>query len=377
MWHKGLLAKLEQLGLSGNLLSLLTSYLHNRSLKVVVNGCTSSIHPVEASVPQGSVLGPIMWNIYFNDLLQRLPVVSAYADDCTLSHSYRREETADAIDTINRQLDDIIAWGKKWQIKFASEKTQAMIISRSREDSRLFEGKLKMGNNILSISDSANILGVDVDSSLSFDRHLEKVAHRASLRVTLLRRVSHLLDANGLMKLYKAQVRPVMEYTPLTWMSSAQCHLSLLDKVQRRAEGLIQQVAERENRNHILNHQQPQRHQLQPRQQRHYNQLDSLQHRRNVAALTVLHKAQVQHTPHLAPLRVQWRRREQNITRTVMSSDLLLQIPRTHTAMCQRAFTYAAATLWNAFTSAVDVRTMNTQQAKVAAHRWCSHNINQ
>ncbi|KAG0725267.1 Retrovirus-related Pol polyprotein from type-1 retrotransposable element R1 2 [Chionoecetes opilio] len=242
----------------------------------------------------GSVLGPILWNIYFNDLLQSLPVASAYADDCTVSHSYTSEETANVIDAANRQLGDITAWGRRWQVQFAAEKTQAMVTSRSREDSRLLEGKLKFGDDTLAIKDSINILGVEVDSRLSFDRHLETVARRASLRVTLLRRVRHLLDADGLMRLYKAQ-------------------------------------------------------------------LDSLGHRRRVGALTVLHRAQVQHSSHLARLRVPWRR-SVRVTRTVVSGDLLLEAPRTHTVMSQRAFTWATATLWNAFTVEVDVVAMNTQQ---------------
>ncbi|KAG0719571.1 hypothetical protein GWK47_050170 [Chionoecetes opilio] len=115
-----------------------------------------------------------------------------------------------------------------------------MVISRSREDARLLEGNLKFGDDTLAIKGSINILGMEVDSRISFDRHLETVVRRASLRLTLLRRVRHLLDADGFLRLYKAQVRSVMDYSPLTWMSSAQCHLSLLDKVQRRTERLIQ-----------------------------------------------------------------------------------------------------------------------------------------
>ena len=94
-------------------------------------------------------------------------------------------------------------------------------------------------HDTLAIQDSINILGVEVNSKLSFDRHLESVARKASFRVTLLRQVRHLLDTEDLMKLYKVQVRPVMEYSPLTWINSAQSHLSLLDKVQRQAERLI------------------------------------------------------------------------------------------------------------------------------------------
>lgn len=365
VWHRGLLAKLEQLGVTGRLLELFSSYLRGRSLRVVVGGCTSAAHPVEASVPQGSILGPILWNIYFNDLLQSLPVASAYADDCTLSHSYDRGAVAEVLEVANRQLGDIMAWGRRWQVRFAAEKTQAIIISRSREDLRLLEGRLRFGEDTLAFKDSINILGVEVDSTLSFSRHLETVAHRASLRVTLLRRVRHLLDADGLMKLYKAQVRPVMEYSPLTWMNSAQCHLSLLDQVQRRAERLINDVSGQQQRREGGWRRRPPR---QQQQQQEPQQLDPLDHRRRVGAITVLHKAQVQHTPHLAALRVPWRRSERT-TRTAVS-DLLLEVPRVRTLRCQRAFTCATAELWNAFTTHVDVGHMSTQRVKSAAHAW-------
>ena len=378
VWHRGLLAKLEQLGVTGRLLELFSSYLQGRSLRVVVSGCTSDTFPVEASVPQGSILGPLLWNIYFNDLLQSLPVASAYADDCTLSHSYTRDEVANVINVTNRHLGDIMAWGRRWQVKFAAEKTQAVLISRSREDARLLEGQIKFGGDVLAIQDSVNILGVEVDSKLCFDSHLESVARKASLRVTLLRRVRHLLDADGLMKLYKAQVRPIMEYSPLTWMSSAQGHLSLLDKVQRRAERLIAETNGQQRRHHPGQrlHQQPQERRPQQQQQPHRGTqldapctlLDTLEHRRRVGALTVLHKAQVQHIPHLAALRVPWRRCERT-TRAVVS-DLLLEVPRTRTTGCQRAYTCATAVLWNAFTSVVDVGRMSTQRVKQAAHTW-------
>ena len=81
VWHKGLIAKLKSLGISGDLLLLLQDYLQGRTLQVVVNGSTSSEYPIEASVPQGSVLGPLLWNVYLNDILQLIPQAHAYADD--------------------------------------------------------------------------------------------------------------------------------------------------------------------------------------------------------------------------------------------------------------------------------------------------------
>ncbi|MPD06466.1 hypothetical protein E2C01_102280 [Portunus trituberculatus] len=100
-----------------------------------------------------------------------------------------------------------------WQVKFAPEKTQPMVITRSQGEA----DQLRLG------PDTIEILGVEVDSRLQFDHHLEKVARSASSKVNLLCRMKHLLHADGLLTLYKAQVRPIMEYAPLTWMSSARC----------------------------------------------------------------------------------------------------------------------------------------------------------
>lgn len=365
VWHRGLLAKLEQIGITGDLLHLFSSYLTNRSLRVVVNGHTSASYPVEASVPQGSVLGPILWNIYLNDLLQSTPSARAYADDCTLSWTYEREEAEEVVQSANALLSDVMAWGDRWQVKFAPDKTQAMVVSRSPRDAREMRGRLRMGANTVPLQDSVDILGVEIDSRLLFDRHLENVARQASQKVTLLRRLRHLLDAEGLLTLYKAQVRPVMEYAPLSWMSSARCHLNLLDKVQRRAERLINDA-----RQPRPPPQQPWRQQRQQLGQEDEPELrDTLEHRRRVAALTVLHKAQIQQVPHLADLRATWRRSER-CTRTVQSNDLLLEVPRSHSSSHQRTFSSAAAVWWNDLTAVVDIRPLSTQQMKVATHKW-------
>lgn len=80
-----LLTKLEQIGITTRLLQLFSRYLNGRSLRIVVNECTPTAYPIATSVPQGSVLEPILWNIYFDELLRSLPVTSAYADDRTLT----------------------------------------------------------------------------------------------------------------------------------------------------------------------------------------------------------------------------------------------------------------------------------------------------
>ncbi|XP_045109705.1 uncharacterized protein LOC123503769 [Portunus trituberculatus] len=82
VWFKGVAAKLRSLGVCGGLLHLLEDYLHGRTLHTVVDGHSSSQHHIKASVSQGSVLGPLLWCVYFNDILQLVPEAKAYADDC-------------------------------------------------------------------------------------------------------------------------------------------------------------------------------------------------------------------------------------------------------------------------------------------------------
>ena len=304
------MAKLEALGIAGNLLHLFGDYLIGRKLKVVVNGQTSTNHPIGASVPQGSVLGPLLWNIFINDLLQGLPSINAYADDCTLSYTYNRDAVGDTVNAINQQLKYISRWGQRWQVRFAPEKTQAMVITRSPNDAILLDKKLKLGQDYIKINNSLSILGVEFDSKLTFENHIKELAHRASIKVTALRRIKHLLDAKGLQTLYKAQVRSHLEYAPLTWMSCPRSHLSLLDKVQRRAERLITSVCQRGEAVTVL---------------------DTLKHRRQVASLTVFHKAQILHTPHLTDLRLPWRQSIRN-TRSVLANSCQVGVPRSHTS---------------------------------------------
>ncbi|KAG0712711.1 RNA-directed DNA polymerase from mobile element jockey [Chionoecetes opilio] len=167
VWHGGLLEKLRAKGIQGDLLLLLGNYLQGRTLHVVVNEQASESMSVETSAPKDSVLGPVLWNINVDDLLRQLPVISAYADDCTLSCSYSRQDSERAADEVNQQLSVIQEWGTRWQ-------------------------------------EAVKVLGVEVDRELRFDGHIKHIAKKASYRVSALRRVASFLDRGGKLLLYKA-----------------------------------------------------------------------------------------------------------------------------------------------------------------------------
>ena len=191
-----------------------------------------------------------------------------------------------------------------------------------------------------------------MDKELRFDSHLKKMVHQASLRVSALRRVSGHLDRQGILLLYKAQIRPYLEYAGLTWMSCAGSYKQKLERIERHAMRLVEDP-------NLPNDQAP-------------PILDSLEHRRDVASLVVFHnnKAQIQRVPHLARLRLPPRVNNRS-TRTVLSTEELVEVPRSQSSQHQRTYPSRVARLWNLFTAAVpSVREMTTQQVKVAAHKW-------
>ena len=342
VWHAGLLEKLRGTGVDGPLLQLFSDYLRERHLKVIVDGQESREQPVRAGVPQGSCLGPLLWNIYINDLLHLIPSVRAYADDLTLAHAYSLGEETATVQHMNATLSRIASWGSKWQVRFASHKTQMLTVSRTRTPL-----SLTLKGVAVQLRDEVDALGVTYDSTLTFRRHIERLAREASGKLAALRRISWLLDKKGLEVLYKAQVRSSLEYSCLAWGGAASRHLFLLDKVQARAMRLIRSSG---------SDQEP--------------SLQTLQHRRDVAGLTVMYKIHQQRVPHLQPLR-QPLRRAQVTTRTVASVPEELLQTRCRTWHHQRQFLYHYVNQWNALIAThQDLRGMSVQHFKTLVNVW-------
>jgi len=351
VWHKGIIAKLKSLGIAGALLMLLEDYLHGRTMQVVVNGHTSSKFPVGASVPQGSVIGPLLWNVYFNDILQLIPNAHAYADDCTLSFTSNHLNRKDSVHHINNIMALIIAWSKKWQVTFAPEKTQAMLITR-RQDPLAHTPVLMMGGKTLAYDSDISILGVQIDSRLTFTDHVRGMAKNAARKLACIRRIAPLLDGKGCCTLYHSQVRSVMEYCPLVWSCCPPSYLGLLDRVQNRAQRLVSYKTLVEDR-HL--HFQP------------------LQHRRDVAALCVLYKVHRQRVPHLMSLRLEQRAAATHSTRHSSNRGQELQIPFSRTELHQRSFQPKYSRLWNTMVQQTSLHNLPSLQAfKAAVHRWRS-----
>ena len=318
VWHAGLVSKLESVGIAGDLLILLENYLSGRFLRVRINGSESEEFPVRAGVPQGSVLGPLLWLIFVNDGLNIFPEADAFADDVTLSTTCEPSKLSATILQFNQRLVLLSTWGLMWQVNFATHKTQFLIVWRSTVQASLIFGSSRISNSM-----AIDILGVCYDKSLTYRSHIASLAKRVAGKVASLRRIAWAVDATAMEALYKAQIRSVMEYSPLTWGGAAPTHLGILDKMQRRVERLINGDDRESN-------------------------LQSLQHRRDVAGLTAIYKIQERDVPHLRPLK-QAARPVPRVTRAAAADTTCraLREERCHTLHRQLQFLPRYSKMWN------------------------------
>ena len=350
VWHKGLIAKLLSFGLDSDVTDLMENYLMDRFLKVAVNGYTSKECKIGASVPQGSVLGPLLWNIYFNDILQLIPEAYAYADDCTLTFTCSDEDRKETIMKINETLKLISEWGEKWQITLAPEKTQVMLISRRRESEDNMP-TIKLDGKDLPLQTNMHILGVQFDHHLSFTEHVKEIGRNCASKLACLRRISGLLDSKGCSVLYNSQVRSLMEYAPLVWSSCPPSYLRILDRIQKRAT-------------HIINSRNPSTTQLWKQQ--------SLQHRRDVSGLCVFYKIHRMESPHLAPLRLPFQQARIHNTRG-HTSKYELVVPFARTELYLRSFQLRYARMWNRMIKDIDPgKVLSLETFKKLSHQWRS-----
>ena len=338
VWHEGLISKMKCLGIDGELLGLLESYLQDRKLEVVVNGYTSNEYAIKASVPQGSVLGPLFWNIYFDDILHLIREAHAYADDCTLHFTCNQDNHHHTILRINETLKLIVKWGKRWQVSLAPEKTQLMIISRRTIPPNL--PNIRLENKVIEYQSSINILGIQFDNKLSFTDHVKDLAARTARKLACLRRIARFLDYKGCMNVYNSQIRSVMEYSPLVWSSCPASYLRLLDKVQERVQRIVISKC--------INEEPP--------------IFQSLQHRRNVSGLCAFYKIHVQESAHLTALRLPPARAAAYNTRNADNVGFKVEVPFARTELYMRSFHPFFARMWNDLLPNININAFGSMQ---------------
>ena len=236
VWHKGLLFKLKSYGISGNLLDWFTNYLDNRQQRVLVDGKTSKWVKINAGVPQGSILGPLLFLIYINDITTNIRSnIKLFADDTSLSIIV--DNPALAAQTLNIDLNKINEWAKTWLVDFNPKKTESLLISR--KFNRQHHPTLYMNNEPIIEVTSHKHLGVILSSDGTWHEHINEIVSKAWKRINVLRKFKFILDRASLEKNYFTFIRPILEYSDILWDNCTIYEIDLLEKIHLEAARII------------------------------------------------------------------------------------------------------------------------------------------
>jgi hypothetical protein len=175
VWHNGLLYKLKKAGIADPLLSWFRNYLTNRKHRVVVEGQESTLHDVTAGVPQGSVLGPILFILYINDIINETNVnVRLYADDATIFISYDNPQTA--ANEIEQNLQKVHDWANLWFMTFNPQKTESLTFTRKRNPD--IPTIYLNGTEIKEVEEHKH-LGITLQRNAKWQTHIKEITSRA------------------------------------------------------------------------------------------------------------------------------------------------------------------------------------------------------
>ena len=228
---QGALHKLQKMGITGKLLNWFKNYLQDRKQKVVMNGTSSNWRSITAGVPQGSILGPLIFLVYINDLADQVESnIRLYADDASLYITYQNPDEAAII--LNEDLERVQTWAEKWLMTFNPNKTEALTFSRKHQ---IDTPPLFMNNNPINEVQQHTHLGLTLQQNGKWTEHLREVITRAKKRVDILRSFTHRLSRHSLQKLYMSFIRPILEYGSTVWDNCSQGMKTELEKVQLSA----------------------------------------------------------------------------------------------------------------------------------------------
>ena len=231
MPHGLLIAKLHAYGLSPDACRLAMSYLCNRMQRVKISGITSEWATINRGVPQGSVLGPLLFNIFLNDLfyVEMSAEIANYADDNNLTDCHNSLDTL----TLNlaNDTEKAISWYNKNSLDANAEKFQSIFMDRNGTVNTC----LPVHGSDLQSCDNIKVLGVTLDSKMSFTPHINSICTRASRQINALRRLSRFLNTETRLSIYKSFIFANFTYSPVPWLFCGIKNSLKLEKLQERA----------------------------------------------------------------------------------------------------------------------------------------------
>ena len=232
--HERLGIKLKAHGIDGKVLLWIKEWLKDRKQRVVVNGENSSWEEVVSGVPQGSVLGPVLFTVFINDIDDGiLSDLSKFADDTKLVGSAESKEESEVI---QGDLNKLHEWSVKWQMNFNAEKCKVLHLGSKNK-----KIQYKIGGKAIGAVNEEKDLGVIVTDNFKVGKQCTKAANKGNQKLGMIKRTFACKDKSIMLKLYKSVVRPSLDYCGPAWRPHLRKDIDKLERVQKRATRMIEE----------------------------------------------------------------------------------------------------------------------------------------